>query len=220
MAISFHPEPESLMSCSAGSMPEAFAAVMASHITMCPQCRQDLAVMQDIGVALLDALEPTALIADDAPLMWLRAREADQGDAKDLPSVTQSAAGDVPAPLVPVLGSMLDHVAFKTIAPGVATFRIRLSTTGRGTLLIAKVGPGRVMPSHGHNGSELAMVLRGAFHDGGRRFGVGDVADLGTETEHAPVADATEGCICLIATEGKLRYKSRLARLLQPLTGM
>ena len=36
MAITHHPAPESLMSCSAGSMPEAFAAVMASHIAMCP----------------------------------------------------------------------------------------------------------------------------------------------------------------------------------------
>jgi putative transcriptional regulator len=45
------------------------------------------------------------------------------------------------------------------------------------------------------------------------------VADVSEEIEHAPIADADQGCICLVATEGKLRFKSRIARFIQPLTG-
>ena len=46
MKIAHHPGLESLMSCSAGSMPEAFAAVMASHISIGPKCRKELAIME------------------------------------------------------------------------------------------------------------------------------------------------------------------------------
>ena len=57
MTITHHPAPESLMSCSAGSMPEAFAAVMASHIAMCPDCRKELSVMEQIGTVLFEAID-------------------------------------------------------------------------------------------------------------------------------------------------------------------
>jgi putative transcriptional regulator len=45
------------------------------------------------------------------------------------------------------------------------------------------------------------------------------VADVDESIEHVPIADAEQGCICLVATEGKLRFRSRMARILQPLTG-
>ena len=64
MSITHHPAPESLMSCSAGSMPEAFAAVMASHIAMCPSCRKELAVMERIGTVLFEAIAPTAVACE------------------------------------------------------------------------------------------------------------------------------------------------------------
>jgi putative transcriptional regulator len=83
-----------------------------------------------------------------------------------------------------------------------------------------KVGPGKEMPAHGHDGQELTIILRGAYTDTIGRFGVGDVADLDSDTEHTPVACATEGCICLVARDGQLRFKGPVARLLQPLIGL
>ncbi|MEQ1718816.1 MAG: anti-sigma factor, partial [Hyphomicrobium sp.] len=66
MAIAHHPGSESLMSCSAGSMPEAFAAVMASHISICAACRKELALMEDIGVELFRNISPAA-VTGEAP---------------------------------------------------------------------------------------------------------------------------------------------------------
>lgn len=215
MKITHHPGAESLMSCSAGSMPEALAAVMASHMSICPECRNDLALMEHIGVALFDQLSPSNL-TEAAPIMALRRSEADTAPAQ----AASAGDGDVPEPLVPLVGRYLDGVPWKKLVPGIWIHDIPLSSKGKGDLRLIKVAPGQALSQHSHNGSELTLVLRGACKDATGHYKVGDVADLSEDTEHQPVSDPTEGCVCLIATEGKLRFKSIVARLLQPLTGM
>jgi putative transcriptional regulator len=54
---------------------------------------------------------------------------------------------------------------------------------------------------HGHRGSELTLVLAGAFADATGAYHRGDVQDPDDETEHQPAADKESGCICLIASE-------------------
>ncbi len=215
MAITFHPQAESLMSCSAGSMPEAFAAVMASHISVCPACQKDLALMQEIGVAMMEQIQPVS-VTKPAPVLALRASEA---DVESEPPGT-AMLGDVPSPLVAVIGHRLDGISWLHAAPGVWQHVIPLSPGARGSLRLIKVSPGVKLPEHGHRGSELTLVLKGSFQDARGHYKIGDVADLYDDVEHAPVADAREGCICLVANEGRMRFKSRLARLMQPFTRM
>lgn len=217
MKINHHPAADSLMSCSAGSMPEAFAAVMASHISVCETCRRDLALMEMIGVALFDELSP-AHLERPAPIMELRRREAD--GAPEPVRITAVSGGDVPEPLVPLIGQYLDDIAWTRVAPGVSIHNIALSPTAKGDLRLIKVAPGKTLALHGHKGSELTLVLRGSCRDDFGHYRVGDVSDFGEDVDHQPMADAVEGCICLVATRHKLRFKSILARLIQPVTGM
>ena len=99
MTIAHHPGSESLMSCSAGSMPEAFAAVMASHISICPACRRELALMEEIGVQLFRSIQPSA-ITREPPIALMRRGEAD-ADLYELASFEPPTAGGMPAPLPP-----------------------------------------------------------------------------------------------------------------------
>jgi putative transcriptional regulator len=71
------------------------------------------------------------------------------------------------------------------------------------------------LPSHGHRGEEMVLVLRGGFDDDRARYDVGDVGQSDAAVRHAPVADRWLGCICLIVTDARLRM-SGIARLLQP----
>lgn len=217
MTISHHPEPESLMSCSAGSMPEAFAAVMASHIEVCAVCRETLAVMERIGVSLFEQLSPVG-VSRPAPVHALRAAEAGEPATGGLDAA--SAAGDMPPALAAVLGSNLDTLPWKKIAPGLAQVQIPLSSSSRGELRLIKVAPGQAFPVHGHKGSEMTLVLRGSYRDALGQYLPGDVSDLCDDAEHAPVADAVEGCICLLASEARVKFKSPFARLIQPLVGI
>lgn len=214
MTIKHHPDASSLMSCSAGSMPEAFAAVMASHMSMCPHCRKDLATMDEIGVAMIEDLSP-GFLSRPAPVIALRANEAEVECRR-----RNTDRGDVPAPLAPVIGQHLDRVPWRRLAPGIWQHQIELNHPSRGDLRLIKVSPGMALPEHGHRGHELTLVLRGSYSDASGTYRAGDVADLDENIEHQPIADPIEGCICLIAVDGKLKFKSRIARLVQPLIGL
>jgi len=76
---------------------------------------------------------------------------------------------------------------------------------------------GQAVPDHGHRGTELTLVLQGAFRDATDRFGPGDVEIANEELEHTPPAEAGPPCICLAATDAPLRFNSMMPRLLQPL---
>lgn len=223
MKIAHHPGPESLMSCSAGSMPEAFAAVMASHICICPACRSELALMEDIGVQLFRSIKP-ATLTREAPVAIVRRGQADPDIAAERahsPAAFQGPTpGGVPAPLVSLLGGDLDKIAWKRLAPGVQHHPLPLTPGAKGQLRLLKVAPGAMLPEHEHGGSELTLVLRGSYRDETGHYKAGDVADMAPGTEHSPVADANEGCVCLIASDEKIRFKSVLARLWQPFTGL
>ena len=74
--------------------------------------------------------------------------------------------------------------------------------------------------SHSHGGGELTLVLRGSYTDEIGRFRNGDLADLDPSVDHTPVADTDEPCICLIATDQRLRFSGVFSRMLQPLIGI
>jgi len=76
------------------------------------------------------------------------------------------------------------------------------------------------MPDHGHGGAELTLVLDGAYSDVTGRYCRGDLQDVDETVEHSPVSDPSLGCVCLIASETKAKFKGVVGRLLQPWTGM
>jgi putative transcriptional regulator len=218
MAIKHHPDLSTLMSCAAGSQPEAFAAVMASHIAMCPECSRELKTMELIGTSLFEDLAPSKLDRS-APVVSARAGEEGETSAPAR-GVAIESKGDVPPPLVALLGDDLENVPWKRLAPGVWHYPVPLSEGAEGDLRLLKVAPGVALPEHGHGGEELTLLLKGSYRDALGEYHEGDVADLDVDVEHRPVADPEEGCICLVASDQKAKFKGIIARLMQPWTGM
>ena len=220
MTITHHPDIATLLCCSAGSQPEACAAVIASHLACCPVCRAEVCRMAKIGEALFDTLEPADMSAT-APIIAMRACEGEVLEAGDAPRVPcAKCTGDVPAPLAALIGERLDDIAWRWLAPGIWTYRIPLSKGCRGDLRLFKIAPGKALPEHEHEGSELTLILRGSYTDELGTYRPGDVADLDEGVAHGPVACPQKGCICLTATDGKVRFKGWLPRLLQPILGL
>jgi putative transcriptional regulator len=213
MKISHHPDDSTLMFYAAGTLAEPLSAVVCAHLAMCPHCVREVRRMERIGAALMNALEPAAL-SRPAPQMALRAMEADV----EAPDHEPSIQGDIPVPLRHLLGARIDDVRWKRLGPGV--WNVPVTTQrGSGDLRLLRVGPGRAMPEHGHGGTELTLILRGSYRDEFGTYNTGDIADLDTDAEHRPTADEKLGCICVIASERRARFKSLVARLFQPLTG-
>ncbi len=215
MTITHHPDDSTLMSYAAGSLPTPLAVVVAGHISLCSICAREVRLMESIGVSLMASLVPVD-IDRAAPQMALRAMEAEisgkSADVIDLDS-------DVPLPLRGLLGARLDDVRWRRLGMGIWNVALPVVGKAEGDLRLLRVGPGCAVPDHGHHGSELTLILRGSYHDAFGDFYPGDVADLGDDAEHRPIAHSTDGCICIIASDRKARFKGLFGRLVQPLTG-
>ncbi|MEQ1695432.1 MAG: ChrR family anti-sigma-E factor [Hyphomicrobiaceae bacterium] len=222
MTIKHHADDATLMSYSAGTLGEALSAVVAGHIAVCPSCRSELAQMDELGGLMLSALPNAAMLTlppRPATLENASAKPAG-GPARGQEAKPAAGAKTLPLPLSRLTGCDLNAIAWKRLSLGVWHHRLPLSAGAKGDLRLIKIAPGQVMPEHGHSSTELTLVLDGSYTDQVGRFAKGDLADLDEEIEHQPIADETTGCICLIASEEKARFKSLLARIVQPFTGL
>jgi putative transcriptional regulator len=209
MTIRHHLGTETLMSFAAGALPNALAAVAGAHIAQCRPCRDELVWFERIGGALLDDLPPLPL---------RRAEPALPPPAPDPSQLPEQHGGNAANPILRLAHEDFASVPWRRI--GIGLWYHRLPLRGNGALQLIKAAPGASIPEHGHGGSELTLVLRGAFSDATGSYGEGDVADLDQEIAHAPVADRVQGCVCAVANELPPRFYSLLARLLQSWHGL
>jgi putative transcriptional regulator len=66
---------------------------------------------------------------------------------------------------------------------------------------------------HEHSGAEFCTVLKGAFRDESGLYSAGDFAATDGDVDHQPVVIGDEECVCLFATEGRLKARGVLGRL-------
>ena len=206
-----------LMSYAAGTLDEGFSLVVATHISMCDECRARLESFEAVGGALVDECEVIELSdhALDATFALIDAMP----EAPDAPWVAKETDDKVfPTPLQDYVGGDLDAVKWRSLGGGV--MQAVLKTSGPGKVRLLSIPGGAAMPDHGHRGLELTMVLKGAFEDEDGYFGRGDVEVANEDMHHTPVAVAGEDCICLAATDAPLRFKGLVPRIAQPFLGI
>lgn len=214
--IQWHPDDANLMSFAAGSLAEPLAAAIAAHVAMCPRCRREMDLLRALGGACLETLpQATAGGAVELPA---RPDENPAG-AASLARATMGG-GAMPAPIVARYGVTLETVPWRWLAPGVWYHPLPLSAGATGDLRLLKIAAGRAMPEHGHGGSELTLVLQGAYRDETGAFRRGDIQDADGDLEHQPVVEAGAECICLVASERPARFRGPVGRLVQRWTGM
>jgi putative transcriptional regulator len=210
--INHHLTDSLLMAYSAGSLPEAFSLVVATHISMCDECRARAAAFDTVGGQILDHDDSEAM-ADDALAATLRLI----GGATPEPRTptTRRVTSVFPLPLQDYVGGDADAVKWKRLGGGVR--QMILPTSDAASVRLLYIPGGSAVPDHGHRGTELTLVLQGAFRDETDRFGVGDVEVATEDLEHKPVAEPGVACICLAATDAPLKFNNLIPRMLQPL---
>jgi putative transcriptional regulator len=212
--IRHHLSDELLMAYSAGTLPEAFSLVVTTHISLCDECRARLGAHDEVGGAILSDCG-TAPVAEDsleATLRLIAAMPAAQ------PTRAPVADAVFPAPLRDYVGGDLAAVKWRNVGGGVRQALLRTSSDA--TVRLLHIPPGVAIPDHGHRGTELTLVLKGAFRDEDARFGRGDVEIANEDLEHTPVAEEGEDCICLAATDAPLRFNALIPRIAQPFIGI
>lgn len=206
-----------LSAYAAGSLPEAFSLVVATHVSLCDECRARLAAHEAVGGAVLDSARPASLAADSLSACLARIANTDAPPRRSAVALSD-AAPVFPAPLRDYVGGDVDAVAWRRVGGGVKQMVLR--TGGTETVRLLSIPGGTRMPDHGHRGIELTLVLSGAFRDEEDRFGRGDLEVADDTLIHTPHAEDGEPCICLAATEAPLRFQSMVPRIVGRITGI
>lgn len=211
MTASFHPADEFLVAYGAGSLDEATALLVATHLALCPRCRDEVARIETMGGTLLEGL-PLAQMQSGALDAILARLDEPAPPPRRTPRPT--APSFIPEPLRGYLGGGIEGIRWKRLASGLEQSLVLES--GRARARLYRIAPGVTIPEHGHDGNELTLVLRGGFSDINGHYGPGDVACADDEVVHNPVADRDGACICLAVTDAPLRLTGLLGRLVSP----
>lgn len=203
---------EILAAYAAGTLPEALSIVVAAQASICPATRERLRELEAIGGGLLALGESRdmALGSFEATLKKI----AEQGQAAEPAGPADVPCDVLPAPVRDYVGGGLDAVRWRPL--GMGARQAILHESGEASARLLHIPAGCELPDHGHKGLEMTLVLKGAFLDGDDRYARGDVEVADEKTEHHPIADIGEDCVCLVACEGRLRFSGLLPRLAQP----
>ena len=220
MSPRHHPSEATILAYAAGALHEGLSLVVASHLAFCPDCRGAVAGGEAIGGNLLDELPPAALADGARDRVLARLDTALSGPPRPSPPPADPE-NLVPAPLARYLRRDLEAIDWHLLGPGMRQFEVMPhDLLAGGNLRMLRLAPGRKMPRHGHNGTELTLVLCGSYSDELGRFVRGDVCETDDEIVHQPISDRGQDCVCLIATEGPLKFDGVLARMYQRFSGL
>lgn len=213
-SITHHPDGATLMSYAAATLAEPLAAVVACHLSMCPQCRAEVADLERMGAAIMLS---TPKRPGTSPLEPRRRPEMAISSA---PRRIGGNDDGLPSPLLAAYDLTMERIPWRRLGPGVWHHRLALRQNGEGDLRLLRIAAGRTMPEHGHGGAELTLMLEGSYSDVTGEYRRGDVQDVDEEVEHQPVVGKDGDCICLIASDRPARFKSLIGRIMQPWTGL
>lgn len=222
MTVVHHLDDATVLRYASGDLDEAFSVVVASHLALCQSCRRAVRAAEEVGGHLLEG-EATDDLSDEVFERTMDRIDAAANDAVRAPiahGLSTVSDATIPAPLQRFVTSSLNAIQWKSVAPGVKRHVLDLGPNATSSLYMLNIAPGKAVPEHGHGGTEVTLILQGAYRDILGRFGPGDVADLDEHVEHQPIVEAGEACICLVATEAPTRFKSVIGRLMQPLIGI
>lgn len=216
------PGEELLLDYASGALPEPVSVLVATMLALRPDLRQRVSEMEAVGGYLLEEIKPSGLSNDafDNVLALIETPDMPvEGDANNdnAPSFDAATISAVPEPLRSCLGSPLSELSWRKRGPGIEEYRLPVADD-RFEMSVLRLGPGRSVPTHSHEGSELTLVLDGAFSDTAGRYARGDLAVNGEDDQHAPMADPEDGCLCLAITGGPLRFSNPLIQLFDRMT--
>lgn len=211
MTIKQHPTDATLAAFAFGTLDEARGVVVATHLSLCAQCRKAMRAFEQVGGELLETTEPAGMTAGalERTMLRLGQPEAVRSPAR---APLPDAPPDLPTPL-----SQYPVGAWRRIGRHVQWRSVDVPSDQGVRVFMLKAAPGTKLPRHKHTGTEWTCVLEGAFrHDLGR-YGPGDFDEADESVEHDPFVEEGVACVCLVALQGNIQLQSWMGRLIQPL---
>ena len=197
---------ETLAGFAAGRLDEGMSLVVAAHLEINTASAQALRTIEAVGGGVLAQGEAVPMLTSAGDALARLEREG-----ADAPAPVRPSEAGLPRILQPYeLGR------WQPIGRGVALRRVKVPGA-EARVFMLRAAPGTWLPEHKHTGHEWTTILAGAYEHEYGRFARGDFDEANENHEHHPHVDPVEGCTCIVALTGEVRFRGWLGRLLQPL---
>ncbi len=232
-----HPPIDIMQEYVAGTLSPAFGLGIEIHLSLCSQCCEKRALLEQVGGAVLamgekaplsSGLQQKIMAALEDPAFEDIEGQGEGGFHQPLQD------GDIllPRSLSQILRAAgvddLTSLNWRKIGGygeadlPLSLFAKKAAEIPPGTLedaprvRLLRLAPGAAMPRHTHKGKELTLVLHGGFKDSAGNYEVGDLIFADSDIDHAPEASHDGPCLCLAITDGPLHLTGLLGKWLNP----
>lgn len=202
--IAHHIDDAMLLEYAAGAASPADALLVATHLTLCPECRSTVAAAEAAGGAMLEPAEADLEHLLDATLARL-----DEPAPPVLPAPSADPSGVLPLPLASVAGPFAE-LPWERQFPGIEVVTLDVPHSGMPPRLF-RIPAGGFIPRHAHRGEEHSLVLTGGFTDHTGHFERGDVRHCVSGEVHRLDMDPGEPCVVLVVADAPFAPRSFLA---------
>lgn len=196
----------------AGALPLPARVLVESHLEIARDARALAAGLEAAAGDELERMPPIEPSGRAAALKRIFA--SDPPSAGRMPAPSPSV---FPRTLVGLVGFDMAEVPWRTRLPGFREYD--MGEVDGCHVSLFWIRPGRRIPAHTHEGSELSLVLDGAFSDGRGRYGRGDISIADDTVDHRPVAESDRPCITFAVTDAPLRLTGALGQRLGDILG-
>lgn len=198
----------------AGALPEPSRILVSTHLHLKGDSRRFVRDLEGLAGLDLELQEPQLIGKRDERLSSIFASER--------PAEKEIRLKDDPVSiftreLQDFVGYRAEDVPWRTKLPGLKEYD--MGTIDGCEVSLYWIKPGRAIPNHTHEGTELFLVLDGAFNDSIGRYARGDISVADDSVDHRPVAENERPCIGLSVTDAPLRLTGSFGRRLSDLIG-
>jgi putative transcriptional regulator len=197
----------------AGTLPTPARVLVEAHLELKPDNRIKVANLEAMAGLELSAIDPVALDDRDAMLAAVLGSRAPDAFA----SVSRGEERVFPKALYDFVGFDASDVPWRTKMPGFKEYELGDIEGCHVNLFWIK--PGRTVPAHTHEGSELSLVLDGAFSDARGHYGRGDISVADDSVDHRPSAETGRPCIGFAVMDAPLKLTGSFRQLIGDIIG-
>ncbi|MDJ0919755.1 MAG: ChrR family anti-sigma-E factor [Henriciella sp.] len=204
----------------AGCLDPAFALMLETQAALRPDVSRAIARAETIAGIILET-EASAVMSEGAVQSALAMIDAIEAPNQRMKAAKLAGQGldEVLALPEPVRDHALQACGdrgWQRLGDGVA--RLKLDVKSEAEVELYRIGAGRTVPRHSHEGGEFTLVVAGGYSDDSGQFGPGDLAYKGPQDTHQPTGDLDGTCYALAIREGGLRFTGAMG-LLQRMLG-
>ena len=182
----------------AGTLPTPVNMAVGAHLELKEDNRDFVGSLETLAGEAVEIMPGAAVSDREKRLEGIFSHELEpQADPSGNPR------GMIPYALAALVPHDIDTIPWRSKMPGYKECALGVIEGCEVNLLWIRAG--RKMPAHTHEGSEITLVLDGAFSDSRGRYGRGDIALADEDVDHSPIAESDRPCICLAITDAPLR---------------